>query len=208
MSEVWYTSDLHIGHRLVAGKRGFWNEDEVDDEGNCDPDTESHDRTIAENWDRVVGPKDTVWILGDISVNGKQYALDWIGERPGTRHLVTGNHDPVHPQYRTSQKAFPHWLYYFDTIQPFARRKLSGIDYLMSHYPYWSFGDGPERTKPPRDEQYRLPDLGMPLLHGHTHGTEREHSSSFHVGLDAWDLQLVPQSVVHDWLLTLPKESP
>jgi calcineurin-like phosphoesterase family protein len=208
MSDVWYTSDLHIGHRLVAGKRAFWDENNVtgdvghgydDPTYEAAPDPEEHDRTLAQNWDAVVKPDDQVWILGDISVSGKQHALDWIEQRPGIKHLVAGNHDPIHPQFRTAQKLLPHWNKYFETIQPFARRKIEGISFLLSHYPYMSWGDGPDRG-PARDEQYRLPDLGMPLLHGHTHGTEREHGSMFHVGLDAWDLQLVPQSTIQEWI--------
>lgn len=204
---TWFTSDLHIGHRLVAGKRGYWDEDIVDDEGNCAPDPEEHDFTLAQMWDSTVDPTDTVWVLGDISINGGQHALDWIHDRPGTKHLVTGNHDPVNPQKRTAQKLQRRWMEYFETIQPHARLRYGKQNYLLSHYPYWSYGDGPERESA-RDEQWRLPDLGLPLLHGHTHGKERAHDNMFHVGLDAWDLQLVPQSTIFEWLDTLKDENP
>jgi calcineurin-like phosphoesterase family protein len=200
MSEVWYTSDLHIGHKLVAGKRGFWDEDNVDEEGNCLPDVVEHDLTLAQNWDAVVAPDDVVFVLGDISINGRQPALDWIGARPGIKHLITGNHDPVWTQNRKALGLQRHWLSYFETINEFVRRKLEGETILLSHFPYESWGDGPERPGS-RWNQYRLPELGDRLLHGHTHGTEREHGTMFHVGVDAWDLQLVPQSAVQDWIL-------
>ncbi len=213
MGNVFFTSDLHIGHKLVSGIRGFhdpnekfYRRDGVEitggwavASGNATPDPDLHDAHIAANWDATVRPDDQVIILGDISINGGQHALDWIEARPGIKHLIAGNHDPVHPQDRRAPKKLPHWLKYFETIQPFARRKLNGHNFLLSHFPYASWGDGPEREGS-RFEQYRLPDMGMPLLHGHTHGQEREHGHMLHVGLDAWEFQLVPQQAVLEWL--------
>lgn len=206
-AQVWYTADLHVGgHKLVAGLRGFWNEDEVT--GNLDlsddfkpeaaPDTEEHDRSMAHVWDALVHPDDIVFILGDISINGSQKALDWVKARPGTKHLIYGNHDPVNPMNRNALKNQRRWLEVFETMNPFFRRRLGGVDVLLSHYPYWAWGDGPDRPEA-RYEQYRLPDLGLRLLHGHTHGTEKAHGSMFHVGWDAWGT-LVPQSAILEWI--------
>jgi len=159
----------------------------------------AHDTWLASLWDQSVSSDDQVYVLGDISINGAQSALDWISARPGTKHLISGNHDPVHPAHRTAVKLLPKWNQYFDTIQPFMRRKLNGHEFLLSHFPYASYGDGPDRKPETRFEQYRLPELGLPLLHGHTHGQERDHDNMFHVGIDAWK-GLVPQEVVQDWL--------
>ena len=206
MSNVWYTSDLHIGHKLVAASRGFTKMvpyvappgEEQFDARVSGPDTEAHDAHLAAVWDSQVKPEDTVWVLGDISINGGQHALDWIEQRPGTKRLITGNHDPVGPHDRRAPRLMKHWMQYFDSIQPFMRLKLEGINFLLSHYPYWP-GDRGE----PRNEQYRVPNLGLPLLHGHTHSNEiLEFENSFHVGWDAHGT-LVPQEVVQVWLKTL-----
>lgn len=205
MSEIFYTSDLHIGHKLVAGKRDFIHYDERSMEFGLDPiehiDTEAHDAVVAHNWDAVVGKDDIVYVLGDISINGKQPALDWIAERPGIKHLIAGNHDPIHPGiFRTrAHKLMPHWLQYFETIQPFTTRKLLGRYVMLSHFPYAAWGDGPARDGS-RFDQYRLPDMGALLLHGHTHGQETAHGNEFHVGLDAHSLQLVPQDTILNWI--------
>lgn len=201
MGDIFYTSDLHIGHKLVAGIRGFWylTENWAPNSNPDTPDVKAHDEDIAENWDRVVKKDDVVYVLGDISINGGQHALDWIEQRPGTKHLIAGNHDPVHPQDRRASKLQKHWLKYFESINPFLRRKLEGESVLLSHYPYWSFGDG-EGRGPARYEQYRLPELGDRLLHGHTHGAEVIHGRQFHVGLDAHDLELVPQEEILNWI--------
>ena len=34
------------------------------------------------------------------------------------------------------------YLEYFESVQAFGRRKLLGRNVLMSHMPYWSYGDG------------------------------------------------------------------
>jgi calcineurin-like phosphoesterase family protein len=130
--------------------------------------------------------------------------LDWVANRPGIKHLISGNHDPVHPFHRDSYKLYEKWMYAFTSIQPFLRRKLGGKYFLMSHFPYMGTGaegHGAEDRYP----QFRLPDMGLPLLHGHTHGHEKHHNSDggspeLHVGLDAWDLQLVSQDTILGWL--------
>lgn len=53
MGSIYYTSDIHHGHRLVADLRGF-------------DDVEDHDAALAANWDKTVRPDDTVWVLGDL----------------------------------------------------------------------------------------------------------------------------------------------
>lgn len=204
MSNTWFCSDLHIGHRLVAGIRGFWDEDNVIDTADgpeCLPDTAAHDEWLANLWDSTVQPKDTVWVLGDISINGKEAALDWFSERPGRKMLISGNHDPVHPMSSRASKLMGRWLEVFDYISPFAQLKYQKKMFLMSHFPYASHGDGLDREGS-RYNEFRLPDVGLPLLHGHTHGQETAHGNMLHVGIDAWK-KLVPVSEVYKWLDSL-----
>jgi calcineurin-like phosphoesterase family protein len=208
MTNVFYTSDLHIGHELVAIHRGFSYLGPVrtkPGEEHYDAlvqrgDTEAHDAHLAGVWDASVDHDDIVWVLGDISINGGQHALDWIAERPGTKHLIAGNHDPVGPWDRRAPKKMKHWMNYFESIQPMARRRLEGINFMLSHFPYWPHDRHGEE---PRYEQYRVPNLGLPLLHGHTHDpVQKQFPNSLHVGWDAWG-QLVPQEYVQDWLKSL-----
>lgn len=208
--KVWYTSDTHIGHRLVARERGFIHEDyapEWDQRTESYlpvPDTGAHDRALALTWDTTVHPDDTVFILGDISISGSDYALEWHYNRPGKKVLIIGNHDPVWGFHRDSYKVYDKWNTVFDAMLPFLRRKLGGHYFLMSHFPYAGTGAEGHGVED-RALQYRLPDMGMPLLHGHTHGKERYHvsdqgSHELHVGLDAWDMQLVSQDTIQGWL--------
>jgi len=56
-----------------------------------------HARRMAANWDATVRPEDWVLLPGDLSwaKNLEQAACDlaWIGERPGSKLLLRGNHD-------------------------------------------------------------------------------------------------------------------
>lgn len=174
---TWFTSDLHIGHKLVAEIRGFST-------------TADHDNTLARNWDDVVSAEDIVWVLGDISAGGsagQQTALRWIAERPGVKHLVSGNHDGCHPHRRDAHKWVNKYGGAFQSVAAAARRRIDGQEVLLSHFPFTG-----DHTEVQRYDQWRLHDLGTAVLHGHTH---QEHKVTFsalgtaqiHVGVDSWE---------------------
>ncbi|MGL4998008.1 MAG: metallophosphoesterase family protein [Cetobacterium sp.] len=206
---IWFTSDPHISHKLVAGLRGFWRLDQDDVHM---PNTQAHDDTLALHWDAVVAPEDTVWVLGDMSINSGKQVAPWIAERPGTKHLVSGNHDKTHTGIFSpgkSARVLAEWSEVFESIQNETVIELGGKKVTLSHFPFWSWGDGPEvrNNNPnfqPRYEKFRpaeRPDTI--LLHGHTHSKERDHERSYHVGLDAHGLELVSEQTILDWLETL-----
>jgi len=192
MSKRFFTSDPHIGHKLVAGTRGF-------------DDPADHDRVLAENWDRVVSPDDVVFVLGDISINPKRDgAFEWFRNRPGKKHLILGNHDEPHPMHSRALQAQQdaNWRDTFATMNAWLRLKMQGRTMLLSHFPYEGEGS---RDIEDRNTEYRLKDAGFPLLHGHTHDKHTAHVSEagthmLHVGLDAWGLNLVPEATVVEWL--------
>lgn len=192
MSRIWFTSDLHIGHRIAARDRGFGD------------DVADHDAWIADLWRSAVRKNDTVYVLGDIAVSRFSHVLPWIAALPGQKHLVAGNHDPIHPMHGNE---YARWSRLFgDTFasfQPFRRLRIGGREVALSHFPYEEHGDGYDRPGS-RHNQWRLPDMGMALLHGHTHGQERAHGHSLHVGIDAWRA-LVPHAHVEDWARGLPE---
>lgn len=182
MPDIWLTSDLHLGHRMVANLRGF--------------DTpEHHDAALAAYWNRRVRDDAEVWVLGDVAMGGWLDRLPLLGTLPGRKHLVLGNHDRAHPLNRNGHEYLRHFLTVFDTVQTAATLALGGSvgRVSLSHFPYE--GDhGPDRFT-----EWRLRDSGRVLLHGHTHGTERLTATALgtpqlHVGLDAWDLGFVHRS--------------
>ncbi len=58
MSVVRYYSDPHFHHRNMAIKRGFKDEDEMNEH-------------IIQEWNKVVSKKDVTYILGDITMEKK-----------------------------------------------------------------------------------------------------------------------------------------
>ena len=181
MSAIWFTSDLHVGHRMVAGLRGFGD------------DTDAHDAALAANWDTVIQPDDQVWVLGDLTGRrgDEQRGLDWIMERPGIKHLISGNHDASHPLHSRAHKAQQDYLSVFASVQSAGVRKISGQRVLLSHFPYGSAGG--DHTETIRYPEWRFPDLGGWLIHGHTHSSIQQRGRQLHVGVDAH--QLAPVSL-------------
>lgn len=70
---------LHLGHEWMAIHRGFKNAN----------DYHTH---LIEQWNSVVGKKDLVYILGDVTMEKKEFypILDSLN---GRKKVVLGNHD-------------------------------------------------------------------------------------------------------------------
>ena len=180
---TFFTSDLHLGHRLVAAHRGFGE------------DVDAHDIAIMDNWRAVVHPEDTVWVLGDLAVSSPWRALFLLSTLPGHKRLVAGNHDKVHPLNRNAHKHQRRYMEVFDSICTAARMKINDHEVRLSHFPYRA-----DRGDEPRYMEWRLPNYGIPLLHGHLHTPDvlslDEGTLQVHVGLDAWSLFPVPRETV------------
>lgn len=182
---VYFTSDTHFGHPLVANLRGF-------------DSTADHDLAIIDNLAEVIRRHDDqLWILGDLALSKWRDALDLLRRLPGRKHLIIGNHDQLFPGLnRDSHKYFPEYMDVFSSAQLIARRKVAGRSVFLSHFPYSA-----DHTAQPRWEVFRVPDGGDLLMHGHTHRAEvNESRREFHVGLDAWGLRPVPLDVVEAWV--------
>jgi calcineurin-like phosphoesterase family protein len=192
-----FTSDLHVYHKTVAGHRGYWmpsggylqGDGYALAIGQDVPAPGRYAEDMADYWDSTVKDDDITFILGDTGIGQWNDVLAWFDERPGIKHLITGNHDPVHPARSDAIKLQKRWLQTFDTINPYATKKIAGVKVMMSHFPYQSYGDGTTHGDPEgRWNEWRVPEeLGKLLLHGHTHGPEKAHDGNqFHVGIDVW----------------------
>lgn len=206
MSTIFYTSDLHIGHALVARERFdracieqhlvFSAVHRTDEEWTALA-VKWHDKTLAENWDKVVSPDDTVVVAGDISAGSGgacRRALEWVKARNGVKRLIAGNHDPVHGMHRDAHKHYAAFMEVFKSPETFARIRVEGKEVMVSHFPYNGDHSAEDRHTP-----YRLRDEGVPIIHGHTHSTEKFSVSNagtpqIHIGVDAWDMTPVPVS--------------
>lgn len=176
---IWFTSDLHFGHDKVARFRGF-------------DSTPAHDQMIYRNWKKAIRPGDRVYVLGDLAMRRDfDYALFWLRHMPGEKHLISGNHDPVHPMHSGYLKHLPRFLDVFASVQPFGTIRHNRRKIMLSHFPYEADRDAI------RYKQYRLRNEGAYLLHGHLHSEKKRTSPlEIHVGLDAWNMKPVPMSSI------------
>lgn len=199
---VFFTSDLHLFHRAVAYDRryGGWPADKADV---TEDDVAWHNDLLAEKWDAVVRRDDVVWVLGDLIASSQSLtkALLWIAERPGRKHFVWGNHDPGHPMHSDSQKFDGRYRGAFESVGMMRKRRIFGQEVFLCHFPY---DDVATSSPEGRFEQFRLPNLGKPIIHGHTHSKERVTdvggTRQIHVGPDAWDMAPVPLEAVVEML--------
>lgn len=80
MTQVWFCSDLHFGHKNIQKFRHHI----VDEEDNT--------KSIKADWKDVVGKRDHVYVLGDACFTMER--LKDLKELPGEKKfLIRGNHD-------------------------------------------------------------------------------------------------------------------
>lgn len=114
---VYFTSDLHLGHRgiIEMQNRPFENVEEMN-------------RTLLHNYNAVVQKNDTVYLLGDICHHMLvEQANEFIGKMNGKKILIRGNHDKIYEESL------------FDEIIDFKTMSLYGIYFALMHYPMLSW---------------------------------------------------------------------
>lgn len=157
MGKVFVISDLHLSHFNMATKRGF----------NC---SLSHDANIVEKWNKVVGKKDTVWILGDISME-KTSPYELLNHLNGYKKVVLGNHDK--PQHTKKM------LEYVNSVAGMV--KLKG-NILLTHCP----------IHPLEFFRFKL------NIHGHVHENTLLDKRYFNASAEALDYTPIEISTITD----------
>ena len=114
MSNVYFNSDLHLGHRKVIEFHEAFR-------GKCMgvSSIEEHDEMIFDLWNDTVKKRDIIYILGD---NG--YNLESIAKMPGKKILILGNHDGGHVL---------DYLDYFDNVVGTRKYKKHWISHFPIH---------------------------------------------------------------------------
>lgn len=174
---VWFTADLHLGHRnIIEHCHRPW------------ATVEEMDEALIWNWNRLVKPGDSVYVLGDIAMCKLDRAVELVSQLQGQKFLIVGNHD----KGLTRKKAFTDlfvWvkdLYCVKIADPEAhggKRRIVLCHYAMrtwhcQHYGTWH-------------------------LYGHSHGTlpVDPHSLSADVGVDAQGYSPVSYENVKDTMV-------
>jgi len=116
-------------------------------------------------WNDVVQPEDTVYILGDVAFLPAQKAADYMNRCNGTKILVEGNHDRKTLKDLNFRDCFAEIHKYLDI-------NYNGTKVVMFHYPIAEW-----------DQMHR----GAVHLHGHLHGdvSGMEKFRCRDIGMDA-----------------------
>lgn len=113
MQQIRFIGCLHLGHENMAKRRGFSS-------------AEEHDEYLIEQWNSVVRKHDTVWILGDVTME-KAHPYPLLNRLRGIKKVVLGNHDrPGH---------VPELLKYVNSVSGLVRHN----GFWLTHCPVHPF---------------------------------------------------------------------
>lgn len=141
---IFITSDLHLGHTAIIEHchRPFTNVHEM----NC---------AITERWNKMVKPKDEIYVIGDFCLSNPKHYQDKLN---GRKILIRGNHDR-HNNY--------HLI--FEAVHDYFELNINKKKIVLCHYPF---------------ESWRGSGHGSLHLHGHCHGKLVKRFHRKDVGVD------------------------
>ena len=89
MSKDYFIADTHFGHDAI-----------IRYENRPFKDTKDQEECLIKNWNDVVNPEDTVYVLGDFGMSDSKEETERLCRLlNGTKILVMGNHDTQEPEW-------------------------------------------------------------------------------------------------------------
>lgn len=157
MANIWFTSDLHLGHDrdFVWGARGFDTLEEME-------------QAIVERFNSKVQPEDDVYLLGDSMLGDLEHGFELLKLLNGKKHFIIGNHDTKNRIAKYEELTeFP--ILYADVI------KYKKKTFYLSHYP----------TEVSNGDEFQTVNL-YGHTH-QTHNFYNDKFYMYHVGMDSHD---------------------
>lgn len=184
---TFYTADLHFSHANIIKycARPYADIDEMNTK-------------LVNNWNEVVQPDDTVYVLGDVTMSMKN--LTPVERLNGRKILVAGNHDEAWIGHKKFGKPGVAERY----SELFEQVHASGIighildndrSVVLSHLPYQ--GDSHDGD---RFEKNRPKDLGLLNICGHVHEAWTHQGHSVNVGVDRWEYRPVSEQSLIEYI--------
>jgi len=165
MPNTYFTSDLHLNHTNIIKycNRPFKTIEEMD-------------TTLINNWNEIVKPKDSIYILGDFTFNNIEYINHTLNILNGKKYLIKGNHDAFLKNKKLDLSQFE-WIKDYYTLK--TQYKGEKIKLILSHFPFYTW-----------DSKH----YGSYHLYGHVHNsTTNLHTiignNSYNVGVDVNDFK-------------------
>ncbi|MCD8068987.1 MAG: metallophosphoesterase family protein [Lachnospiraceae bacterium] len=152
---IYFTSDIHFGHANIIRSCGrpFETADEMDE-------------AIIRNWNGKVKPQDEVYILGDVTMKGPDFAKERLLRLNGTLYLVKGNHD-----HFVNKNKFDPDL--FGWVKDYYQLKVDNRRFILFHYPITEWNYRPQ---------------GSIHLHGHQHNKQEYNLKNRENGILRYDV--------------------
>lgn len=175
---IWLTSDCHFNHQNIVKFEPISRPYTV----------EEMNEVIINNWNSVVKPEDTIYVLGDFFM-GQLTGIEPILSRlNGKIILIRGNHDTKNRLEFYKQKGIE--------IKDIAYLEYKGMFYILCHFPI-------------ADEEFKKMIINssdqVAILYGHIHSNAPKgwYNRTFHVGVDTNDLTPVNLETIHKELLNI-----
>ena len=180
----YFTSDHHFGHTNIINycSRPFKNVEEMH-------------RALINNWNSVITPQDTVYVVGDFSFMNEERSKDLLSKLNGEKILIRGNHD------RNKDKMLQMG---FKEVYDQLTLNLGSQSVLLHHYPY-----RPKVVNPdyPLKKMNRRPiDKGHWLIHGHVHDCWQQMNKMINVSVEMWNYKPVSESEILSLIAAGPQK--
>jgi calcineurin-like phosphoesterase family protein len=173
---IWFTSDCHFNHAPIINyaSRPFQSVDDMNE-------------SLVKNWNEVVKPNDTVYVLGDFGEGkDKNKLLTIFNNLHGRKCLIVGNND------KSMTMKLP-----WNLIRNYFELNYLGKLFILSHYPIkymcWN-------------KSYK----GSIHLHGHLHSTipySEEKPLRIDVGMDGFAYHPVNIETIMKIAASFPKRA-
>lgn len=183
---TWWTSDLHIHHANVIKY--------------CDrpyKDVDEMDAAIVKQWNSQVQDGDTVYVLGDFSLNPK-WSKIIVPQLKGRKILISGNHDATFPHDWDKKgkwkKMVARYLEdgWFRVETSLNAVLESGLTVHMTHMP--PLVDGFDDRFAEHRPKFHPKTI---YLHGHLHNKYKRRGNMMDVGFDV-ELRLFSEQDIID----------
>lgn len=150
MRETYLISDTHFFHKNIINyaNRPFNSIEEMNE-------------TLIRNWNKVIKKEYDIFVLGDVSLGGKNQTAEIISQLNGNKFLIMGNHD--------NHKSVKYWKEMgFDTVSKYPII-FNGF-YIFSHEPIFLNDSMPYVN-----------------IHGHLHQNKYEGNQYYNVSVECID---------------------
>jgi len=122
---IYFTADTHISHKNI-----------IEFCGRPFNDVHSMNKHITESWNKIVGPDDEIYHLGDFSFSmTKKNVRHVMGMLNGKKYIIKGNHDRTNILNNLQNSGLIEWWKYCHDFYYDYDNKQYHI--ILSHYPHY-----------------------------------------------------------------------